>query len=287
MNTAFTYDKLEVGTIIYTNKGEFMFTYNFIQWLLFFYIYCFLGWIIESTIVSFSEKRLVNRGYNKGPLLPIYGFGAITVLFVTLPIKNNILLVYLFGLVSATILEYFTGWLMETTLKMKYWDYSEDWLNFKGRICLRSSLFWGVLSVLLTLLIHTPIEKLVLNINNISPLTIIISIAFLIDFTYSTHKILSLNRLLTLINKAKSEIEEMYVQIKESTKLPEKYNTESLKNKLNELSISINKYKISHESLIKAYPRAYSKIFNNPLKDLKSRLVKMVEDYKKDDRLHK
>jgi uncharacterized membrane protein len=142
-----------------------MYTYSFIQWLLFFYIYCFLGWIIESTIVSFSEKKLVNRGYINGPFLPIYGFGAIAVLFVTLPIKNNIFLIYIFGMVSATLLEYFTGWLMETTLKMKYWDYTTDKFNLNGRICLRSSLFWGVLSLTLTLLIHNPIEYLVFKVS--------------------------------------------------------------------------------------------------------------------------
>lgn len=263
-----------------------MYTYSFVQWLLFFYVYCFLGWIIESTIVSFSEKKIVNRGYNKGPLLPIYGFGAIAVLFVTLPIKSNIFLIYLFGMVSATILEYFTGWLMETTLKMKYWDYNKDNFNLNGRICLRSSLFWGVLSLVLTLLIHSPIEELILKIYNIYPLTIMISVLFFIDFTYSTYKIFSLNKLLTFINKVKTEIEDMYVQFKGTTKLPDKYNTDYLKNKFIELNLLIDKYKVSHESLNKAYPRAYSKIFNNPLKDLKSKLIKIVDDYKKDEKLH-
>jgi len=263
-----------------------MYTYNFVQWLLFFYVYCFLGWIIESTIVSFSEKKIVNRGYNKGPLLPIYGFGAIAVLFVTLPIKSNVFLIYLFGMISATILEYSTGWLMETTLKMKYWDYNKDKFNLNGRICLRSSLFWGVLSLVLTLLIHSPIEALILKINNIYPLTITLSVLFFIDFTYSTYKIFSLNKLLTFINNVKTEIEDMYVQFKGTTKLPDKYNTDYLKNKFIELNLLIDKYKVSHESLNKAYPRAYSKIFNNPLKDLKSKLIKIVDDYKKDEKLH-
>lgn len=263
-----------------------MYTYNFIQWLLFFYIYCFLGWIIESTIVSFSEKKLVNRGYINGPFLPIYGFGAIVVLFVTLPIKHNIFLIYIFGMVSATLLEYFTGWLMETTLKMKYWDYTTDKFNLNGRICLRCSLFWGFLSLILTLLIHNPIEYLIFRINNIYPLTIIISIIFIIDFAYSTYKIFSLNKLLTFINRAKIEIEDLYIQFKGATKLSSKYNSDYLKDKLSELSILIDKYKISHEGLIKAYPRAYTKIFNNPLKDLKSKLLKIIDDYRKDEDLH-
>lgn len=97
-----------------------MYSYSLIQWILFFYIYCFLGWIIESTIVSVTRKKLVNRGFLIAPMLPLYGTGAILILFVSLPVKDNIFLVYFFGMIAATILEYFTGWLMETLLKMKY-----------------------------------------------------------------------------------------------------------------------------------------------------------------------
>ena len=72
--------------------------YNFSTWLLFFYIYCFFGWFIESTIVSFSEKRLINRGFMKGPVLPLYGSGAIIVLLLCLPYKSNPVIVYILGL---------------------------------------------------------------------------------------------------------------------------------------------------------------------------------------------
>ena len=119
--------------------------YNIYQWFIFFYIYCFLGWCIESTIVSFENKKLINRGFLSGPLLPIYGLGAVLVLFITLPFRNNLFAVYFVGMIAATILEYFTGWLMETIFKVRYWDYSYYKIQYKGRICLVCSLFWGVL----------------------------------------------------------------------------------------------------------------------------------------------
>ena len=113
-----------------------MYTYNLFQWILLFYIYCFLGWCVESTIVSTREKRFINRGFLKGPFLPIYGTGTILILFVSLPLIDHPILVYIAGLISTTILEYFTGWLMETLFKIKYWDYTDDKFNYKGRICL-------------------------------------------------------------------------------------------------------------------------------------------------------
>ena len=132
-------------------------TYTFTTWLLFFYIYGFLGWIWESAYASVGQKRFVNRGFLHGPLIPIYGFGALGVLFNTMDAHGNIPLVFLFGMVGATCLEYATGWGMEKIFHVKYWDYSNFPLNLNGYICLYASLGWGAFSVLLVRFIHPPI----------------------------------------------------------------------------------------------------------------------------------
>lgn len=36
-----------------------MYEYTWYQWLSFFYIYCFFGWIFESTYVSLKQHRFV------------------------------------------------------------------------------------------------------------------------------------------------------------------------------------------------------------------------------------
>ena len=66
--------------------------YTLQQWILYFYVYCFLGWIFESCYVSFRKKEWVNRGFLHGPFLPIYGSGAVMMLFVSEPFKNNLIL---------------------------------------------------------------------------------------------------------------------------------------------------------------------------------------------------
>lgn len=133
--------------------------YNFCEWLIIFYIYCFLGWCFESSYVSLCERRLVNRGFMKGPLLPIYGFGAVIMCLAARPCSNAFQ-VYFAGMVSATILEFFTGVFMEKLFKIRYWDYSKKRFNFKGHICLSSSIAWGFFAVLLSEVIHPPIWRL-------------------------------------------------------------------------------------------------------------------------------
>ena len=62
---------------------------------MFFYVYSLLGWIWESAYVSICKCKLVNRGFLKGPFLPIYGSGAIMMLVVSMPFQDNIFLTYL------------------------------------------------------------------------------------------------------------------------------------------------------------------------------------------------
>ena len=131
-----------------------MYEYTWYQWLTFFFIYCFFGWIFESTYVSAKTGHFVNRGFLRLPLLPLYGTGAVMMLWVSLPVKDNLFLVYLAGVIAATILEYVTGWGMEKLFKMKYWDYSNQRFNVKGYICLSSSIAWGFLTIFLTEVVH-------------------------------------------------------------------------------------------------------------------------------------
>ena len=101
-----------------------MYVYTLGQWLLFFFLYCFLGWVWESCYVSARQRRWVNRGFLHGPLLPIYGFGAVIILWATLPVRGSLPLIFLLGMLAATALEYVTGAAMEALFKVRYWDYS-------------------------------------------------------------------------------------------------------------------------------------------------------------------
>ena len=70
-------------------------------------------------------------------------------------------MVYISGVIGATILEYVTGWGMERLFKMKYWDYSNQHFQYKGHICLSSSIAWGFLSIAMVYGIQPQVERFV------------------------------------------------------------------------------------------------------------------------------
>lgn len=192
-----------------------MYTYPWYHWITFFYLYCFFGWIFESTYVSLKEHHFVNRGFLRLPMLPLYGTGAVMMLWVSLPVKDNLFLVYLFGVIAATVLEYITGYAMERLFKMKYWDYSNQRFNLNGYICLSSSIAWGFLTIFMTELIHRPIADFVLGMNPAVEFCFlfIVSVLFAADSVKSTKEALDLGRALEAMTKLKAEAEEMQVQL--------------------------------------------------------------------------
>ena len=188
-----------------------MLGYTWIQWLFFFFFYSFFGWCFESTYVSLHEKRFVNRGFIRGPFLPLYGTGALMMLIVSMPFQDNLILTYVAGCVGATVLEYITGVLMETLFKVRYWDYSHKKFNFQGQICLESSLAWGFLTILMTRMIHKPIEAFALWLPSsvLTGVTMVVTVIFAADFALSFKAALDLRDVLVRMEQAKDELEKM------------------------------------------------------------------------------
>lgn len=168
------------------------------QWALLFFFYCFCGWIWESSYVSVRQRQWVNRGFLQGPLLPIYGSGAIIILLATIPVENDLRLVYLFGMTAATALEYVTGAVMERLFRVRYWDYSSQRWNLNGHICLSSSIAWGFFSILMVRFIHPPIARLLLRVPAwcVDPLALALTAVFTVDAVRSVQAALDLRETL-------------------------------------------------------------------------------------------
>ena len=185
-----------------------MYHYSILQWMLFFYIYCFFGWIIESTYVSVCTGNWVNRGFMRGPVIPIYGTGAIIILFAVIPFRTSPILVFIIGTIAASVLEFVTGFVMERIYKVRYWDYSDKPFNLCGYICLFNSLCWGVLSILLIYLVHSWVEKGVLFLNDMVLLSIDsgISSLFIVDLFNSSTTAVELKKMLANSQKLKDDL---------------------------------------------------------------------------------
>lgn len=189
--------------------------YSFSQWLFFFYIYCFIGWIWETCYVSVMQGKWVNRGFMRGPFLPIYGSGAIMILIFTLPFRTQAVPVFFFGMISATVLEYCTGVAMEKLFHVRYWDYTGKFLNLNGHICLVSSLAWGAFSVILTLYAHTPIEGLVLRMNHnvLEFLVFILTVIISVDMFEAVREALNLKEMLLSLEANNEEFRKIQKHI--------------------------------------------------------------------------
>ena len=186
-----------------------MYTYHFREWLLFFYFYCIFGWCFESAYVSLLNRRPVNRGFLKGPWLPLYGTGAITVLWLTLPFRAHPALVYIVGALGATALEYVTGEAMTRLFKVRYWDYSNQRFQYKGHICLSSSIAWGFLSLLMVYVVHSRVEALVFRIPGeaLSVLTFAVTVCMACDTGSAFRRAMDLRDLLIQAEQIRAELE--------------------------------------------------------------------------------
>ena len=135
--------------------------FSLYQILAFFLIYSCLGWCLEVIYAAVSTGQLVNRGFLNGPVCPIYGFGMVIVLFTLSPLADNLLLLYLGGVILPSVLELVGGWALYKLYHTRWWDYSDFPFNIGGYICLEFSLLWGVGTVVVMKAVHPVIAGFV------------------------------------------------------------------------------------------------------------------------------
>lgn len=185
-----------------------MYAYTTGQWVLLFFFYCLCGWIWESCYVSLRQGHWVDRGFLHGPVLPIYGSGAIIILLATIPVAEDLRLVWLFGMAAATALEYVTGAAMERIFKVRYWDYSNQRFNLNGHICLSSSIAWGFFSILMVRFLHPPVARLLARIPAlcVDPLAHVLTAAFTVDAVRSVQAALDLRDMLARLAEENEDL---------------------------------------------------------------------------------
>lgn len=255
-----------------------MYHYSVAQWVFFFYFYCFFGWCFESTYVSVKTHKLTNRGFMHGPFLPLYGSGAIMMLVASMPFQDNVPLTYLAGCVGATLLEYVTGVVMEALFKVRYWDYSNQRFNFQGHVCLKSTLAWGGLTILMTSVIHRYVEQMVLSvpIQILTAVTFVLTAVIFADFALSFKAALDLRDVLIKLEEAKAEIgrlqKRMDVRIAVTAddverKVKERY--EELQRKRTETLQGLEK---RLQKVIQAYPTFRSSRYRETVEELRKKL---------------
>ena len=218
----------------------------------YFIIYSFLGWVLESIFRSFCEKKIINTGFLRGPICPIYGCGAIIMILFLKNFSNSKILLFIMSIIFLSLWEYIVGVILEKLFKTKYWDYSDHKFNYKGRICLTNSIAWGFLGVLFIDFIHPCIVKLLKNVD-ILYLKIIVPILLILILTDAIISIVKTKNIKGTLEK----VEKLNEQIKEKLAEIKRQNQE--KNTTSEnLQLLINKInKRKNKELRKLYKRVY------------------------------
>ena len=178
-----------------------------------------------------------------GPFLPLYGNGAIMMLVVSAPFQDSLPLTYVAGCIGATILEYVTGVTMEAMFKVRYWDYSNQKFNFQGHICLKSTLAWGGLTILMTAVVHRYVEQVVFMIQAqvLSAMTFVLTAVIFADFSLSFKAALDLRDLLIRLEDAKIELGHLQMRMEVFVAM----TTEELDQKLKEYRDGVRQKKES------------------------------------------
>ena len=130
----------------------------FYSYCILFFIFSFLGWVMEVTLTLITDKKFVNRGFLLGPCCPIYGCGCLLLNLLLQNYVNNIIVLFILTMFTCSLLEYITSFLMEKIFKLRWWDYSQMRFNINGRITLTFTVFWGLLALCLIRFINPYIE---------------------------------------------------------------------------------------------------------------------------------
>lgn len=126
-----------------------------------FIVYSIMGWVVESIYMSICNRKLTNRGFGRGPFCPIYGFGGVVGYLILHPLSSNLVALYLAGAILATAFEFLVGKLMLRLFGEVWWDYNEKPCNYKGIICLESTIAWGFYAIIIITFLHSRILNFV------------------------------------------------------------------------------------------------------------------------------
>ena len=166
---------------------------DFSHYILWFFIYSFLGWIMECIVIRKQLGYWENRGFVKAPFCMIYGLGCTLALMMFHPIRKNLIALYIWGAIAATALEFITAKIMMKLFGEIWWDYSHLKYNYKGIICLESTLGWGCLSIFIVGFFNDVLVRMVSTIPN--RIAVVFSTAlfleYVIDFGYHFYKSLT------------------------------------------------------------------------------------------------
>lgn len=197
--------------------------------ILYIIIYSFLGWCLESIYKTIILKKPVNSGFLYGPFCPMYGIGAVIMIQLG-KLSNNVVGIFLIAFIVFSVWEYIVAVILEKLFKTKYWDYSSLKFNIQGRVCLKNSIYWGILGVLLIFIIQPTIIEWtsLIPLNIVIYIEIVLCLAIITDTIITIFKIMFIDKKIKQVFEIGNTIKEKLVELKSLSVDENKENIQKL-----------------------------------------------------------
>ncbi len=201
----------------------------FLKYLFIFFIGSIFGYFLELIYRRVVGGKWINPGFLMGPYLPIYGFGLCTMTLIYSEIassfENPIWCILLMG-VSMTVIELIGGLIFIRGFGIKLWDYSSNWLNFKGIICPLFSLIWTLIAAIYYFFVAGKVMIYLDWFSNHIEFCFVLGMFFstiIIDFVYSSKILVRVkkyahnNSIIVRYEELKRDIKDARIKMKERT----------------------------------------------------------------------
>lgn len=248
---------------------------NFYYLFYCFIIYSVLGWALEVIYHVFTLKKFINRGFLNGPLCPVYGVTAVSMIVCLVPLQNNFALIFIGGFIVSSLIEFITGYLLELIFHTRWWDYSNEKFNIAGYICLKFSIYWSAISIIFIKGLHPFVNNIIEHISSITGEVLynILMILLVADITVTIIHLIEFRKLIRELHEISDEIRVNLENIK--TRVLTRAKEIHIENRnlylKNDYERLISNMKFKHRFFIKAYPNITSKRFGRVIRELKER----------------
>ena len=222
---------------------------RFVYMFLLFMIYSCIGWILEVVGKLIENKRFINRGFLIGPYCPIYGFGVLIMISFLENYTHNVILLFVLSMFICMMLEYVTSYIMEKLFNARWWDYTRYKFNINGRICLETSIPFGLGGLLVMYVINPFLTNCLDNLSSEMVLIIgsILLVIFINDLVISFITILKIKNV--DMSKFMDNTEEISKRVKEYL-MENSVFTRRLINSFPDVNIKIKQIKDKLDELI-------------------------------------
>lgn len=160
-------------------------------YFIYFLLFAFIGWLLETCFSFYALGHFTKRGFLYGPLCPIYGWGALILIMFFGRYRKNNLKLFIYAAIVFTAFEYLVSYGMEALFSLKWWDYTEEFMNLNGRVSIFYTFAWGIIAILFINFIYPFFKKKLNILLSKIPYKVQVTIVYILFTVFITDTVLS------------------------------------------------------------------------------------------------